>query len=89
MWLIDNLIAMWFQKRRDHERMARVRSKQTTACRPSGALDVGLHSRHFTLRSDCSHQEAIAEIEDCLRGKRSQGEDRAHESFLLDRRGVI
>jgi len=86
MWLINNPIGRWFSRRADRARLARIESKGSLTRSPSVALKAGLNSHDFALRRDCTHQEAIAHIEDCLRGERFRDAD---ETVKVHLHGIV
>ena len=88
MSLINNLIARRFRIR-NHRQKACVKLKEPIANNTSVLLDDGLNSHNLTMRSDCSHQEAIAQIENNLRGKSLPTDRTAEEPFQVGQHGVV
>ena len=75
--------------RREHRQVACVNSKENKVGNFSVAVDAGLHPRNLLMCSNCTHQEAIAEIEKFLEGNDSSADHAAEEPFQSGRHGII
>jgi hypothetical protein len=71
------------------ERCFHRREHRHEASNFSVAVDAGLYSRNLSMGSNCTHQEAIAEIEKFLEGNDSSAGLAAEEPFQSGRHGII
>jgi len=86
---LNGLIAKFFYRKRNPLGVARVGLIEPIASGTSVAVDANMRPCRLTLRGDCSHQEAIAEIEHHLRGTRSNAICGDEEPFQVGQHGII
>lgn len=89
MWTLNGFIAKFFHRKHNRLWVARIGLIEQAASGTSVAVDTNLRSCRLKLRSDCTHMEAIAEIEDHLRGTRSSAICDEEEPFQVGRHGII
>lgn len=89
MWRISQVIAKYFYRSGHRQQVASADKKEAIADSTSVALEAGFHSGSLALQGDCSHEDAIAEIEDHLRGKRLEKGRGAGELLSVGRHGII
>jgi hypothetical protein len=89
MWPIDSLIAKCFAANRHKQHAAHAGNGSHATSGTSVELEADMRSCHVPLRSDCSHQEAIAEIEDHLRGRRPGSASNGEHPFEAGRHGIV
>jgi hypothetical protein len=89
MRTLYGFIARLLHRKRIHLESARVGLIEQIANSKSVAVDTNMRPCRLKLRGDCTHVEAIAEIEDHLRGTRSNATCGDEDPFLVGRHRTI